>query len=393
MVDIVPIVLPTMGSGIPLWVLRAGGAVAAVDLNFATGQYYGGSLPSLLTNTNSTGGYVTNANGSLTLIPPNTLRIGTGLLVEQGSTNLLLQSQALATSPWGNGGITGTTVTNNAATAPDGTATATSLTPTLQFGGVEQSITTGISAATAYTVSGYVKNLSGNAISLNFQDTISGTPQGNNLLSIPFASNWTRFSLTHTTVASTNGINIILQDRNTSGFGTFLLWGIQVEQLAFPTSYIVTTAATAARSADNVATASALSAVLAASAGSTFMSWSVLPAVPSGGVILLQDGSSRQFASIANGFPQNVNMWNGAVSLGASFPSGNSTTVPFKTASAWSAAGRSVVVNNGTVAHDTNVMPAGSGNSIVGSTGSANFVNSVLARLSVFTSAVLAPTQ
>src|SRR5579872_5895658 len=71
------------------------GLCPSVDANFATGQAWVrgvGYVPwsQILSVTNSTGGYVTNADGTLSLIGANLPRIGsgTGLLVEQGSTNL-----------------------------------------------------------------------------------------------------------------------------------------------------------------------------------------------------------------------------------------------------------------------------------------------------------------
>lgn len=96
---------------------------AAADLNFATGTYTGGSLASMLTNTNSTGGYCADSSGLLHLIAPNTLRIcsGNGLLPEDIRTNLQIQSQAFNNAAWSKTAIT---VTADDTTAPDGTVTA-----------------------------------------------------------------------------------------------------------------------------------------------------------------------------------------------------------------------------------------------------------------------------
>src|SRR5579859_5746697 len=61
------------------------------------------------------------------LVDPVTGVLQSYLKLEAAATNSCLQSQALATGPWD---ATALTVTNNAATAPDGTTTATSLVPT-----------------------------------------------------------------------------------------------------------------------------------------------------------------------------------------------------------------------------------------------------------------------
>jgi hypothetical protein len=101
--------------GPPPWVLSG----AAVDLDFADGQYWNDTLANLISCSNSTGGYVTNTDGSLSKIAANTPRIGGS----SSTTNLLLHSQDMATGGW-NFVSSNSSLTDNQATAPDGTLTA-----------------------------------------------------------------------------------------------------------------------------------------------------------------------------------------------------------------------------------------------------------------------------
>jgi hypothetical protein len=170
-----------------------------------------------------------------------------GLQVWEARTNLLLQSQALATSPWATtfGGITGTTVANNAGAGPDGTNTASSFAPTLQFGNVSQQVTA--SAGVAYTFSVWLRNVSGNtALNLLVFDNTHATQT---LAPVTVTSTWARYTISYTTVAGTVSLQFGLQDRNASGFGTTLIWGAQLEQAAFAGPYIPTTSASATRGA------------------------------------------------------------------------------------------------------------------------------------------------
>jgi hypothetical protein len=98
-----------MGNSVPIWV-KSG---ATVDMSFSTGQYYGCSLASCLSITrgssktnllpSSASGFIysTFGNNVLAITP------GSGLLVEEGRTNQLLNSAAPATQTTGSLG-TGT---------------------------------------------------------------------------------------------------------------------------------------------------------------------------------------------------------------------------------------------------------------------------------------------
>ena len=202
-----------------------------------------------------------------------------GLLIEEGRTNLLLQSENFGTT-WSsvNLNLTGTPPYLNVATAPDGATTADKLIATTsivthQF---RQDVT--LVSGTIYTISVYFKAAETNFATISVVGTASGgadwvayfnvsasSPAAgafNGFAStslIDVGNGWRRCSVTFTASASgnlntrfggasgsTTGSNFYAGD-GTSGF---LIWGAQLEAGSFATSYIPTTTSTLARSGD-----------------------------------------------------------------------------------------------------------------------------------------------
>jgi hypothetical protein len=259
----VPVVLPTL------------------NLDFANSQ----SLDKRITFSRGSIGTRVNRNGLIETIPANQPRFdfdpitgqSLGLLIEEPRTNLLLQSEDLSTT-WSN---TGTTEILNATTAPDGTNTADQIVENTSYGQHYMS-SNAISWAsnTTYTCSVFAK-----AENRKFLDIAFGTSSfwvnghrravfnlsngtvhstaGSSLTALisPYPNGWYRCSITATTisgaVAPTTCQFLITFDGTSggsySGNGTsgLYLWGAQLEQGAFPTSYIPTTASIVPRSADN----------------------------------------------------------------------------------------------------------------------------------------------
>jgi len=166
----------------------------------------------------------------------------TTALAEQ---NLLLQSQALATTPWGTAanGVSAPTVTNNAGTAPDGTTTATQINCSAitsgQFCYSYQAFST--PSGLNCTESIWLQSVSGTCTAY-LEVEISGVRTS---VACNLTTTWQRFSLPFTS-GSAQYFIIGLDTRPTSSpssqaAANFYAWGAQLEQRSSVTAYNATT--------------------------------------------------------------------------------------------------------------------------------------------------------
>jgi len=256
-----------------LW--RSAKSVPSLDLNFASNKSLVDSTSgkSLITFTRASSGTFVGADGLIKTATTNEARFdhnpttgeSLGLLVEEARTNLMPQSEDF--SAWTQ---TGASITNNIATAPDGTTTADLWTNTTSPGIVHQLFTKDAVART-YTGSLWVKPLTGSGLvsfSLSIDDGgsanrgrstfnlltgVAGTPVNDGNFSnttstmTRYPNNWYRLILTTTT---STGTSVRLRPFFSFTGATVNVWGGQIEEGSFATSYIPTTTATVTRAAD-----------------------------------------------------------------------------------------------------------------------------------------------
>ena len=185
-----------------------------------------------------------------------------GLLIEEARTNLLPYSEAFDNAAWGK---VNSSLSTNVTTAPDGTTTADKLIANTSL--VQHRLDlTPTSTAGDQTLSVYIKDagygfawlrigLSGAMFSIA-DNTITNIVAGVTASSQDVGNGWRLMSISLSASANdTARINVIeAQDGSDfAGDGTsgIYVWGAQLEQGPFSTSYIPTSGATATRSADN----------------------------------------------------------------------------------------------------------------------------------------------
>ena len=242
----VPVVLPTL------------------NLDFANSQ----SLDKRITFSRGSIGTRVNRNGLIETIAANQPRFDydpvtgecKGLLIEESRTNLLTYSEDFSNASWARNNQN---INTNVITAPDGTLTADKLI-TINASPIHDLFKTPNLSSNTYTLSIFAKAAEQNLMRLRIDDGIIGRNTIFNLTTgsvssntnvtsstiTPYSNGWYRCSITVTT----NIINLVFNTPYPySGDGTsgIYIWGAQVEQGAFPTSYIPTTASTVTRSADN----------------------------------------------------------------------------------------------------------------------------------------------
>jgi hypothetical protein len=172
------------------------------------------------------------------------------LLLEPQSTNLVTYSEQFGgQTDYFNVYNQSSQVSNNNL-APDGTNTATQIVST--GAGKLQTNYISLPANTTYTLSFYAKNV--DATEVYSRILADGGSGGSNLTSVSYisqinTSTWNRITHIFTTNSTSQSYILYLSSALNSG-GNIQLWGAQLEQQSYATSYIPTEGSTVTRSAD-----------------------------------------------------------------------------------------------------------------------------------------------
>lgn len=175
-----------------------------------------------------------------------------GMLIEEASTNIATYSEDITNADWEKGSAI-TTFTGNYSTAPDGTTTADRVVSSASVASGRVQLTPTISGGTAsktFSFSFYVKSNSGTQ-TFRLKNT-HGNVLDNFSNDFTATSEWQRFELIVTNSASSgNGEQIVGIVNDSSGNAYDVsVWGAQLEEKSFATSYIKTTSASVTRSQD-----------------------------------------------------------------------------------------------------------------------------------------------
>jgi hypothetical protein len=241
-----------------------------LDLNFARVK----ALDPRITFTRSSGGSYVGADGLIKYAGVNEARFdhdpssgeSLGLLIEESRSNLLLRSEEFDNASWTPSVVAAAVMPNNAI-APNGTLTADLISGvSVEFDQRLQTVT--LLNSTVYTYSIFIKQNTTlltrfgvfnppatwvGAVDVAWKSGIPSTlgtlGSPSNITYTPVGNGWYRCSLTVTSISTSHQIHFH-PDRNNTQASAWA-WGAQLEQGAFPTSYIPTQASTRTRAADN----------------------------------------------------------------------------------------------------------------------------------------------
>jgi hypothetical protein len=376
---------------------------------------------SLITFTRASTGTYVGSDGLLQSATTNEARFdhnpttgeSLGLLVEEARTNLILQSEDLATT-WTQG--TGTVVTTNTWTAPNGTLTGDQFTIGSASIAPSQAVT--VTASSSYTLSFYLNATLTNAafLRLRFATSAGSTSAFFNVSTLAFASlngitnpvvqnvgnNTYKLSVTFTYDALSAGSRTVAIAGVTADNGStadtnkiIAIWGVQYELGAFATSYIPTTTATVTRAADVASiTGSNFSSWYNQTEGTVFANYAERAFSVTHQVVTFSNGTANERISLAINSSNTLDV--GVISGGTDTFGGNTPTLTaqeYKIGFGYKADDSGVSANGSAITVDSAVtLPTVSQLDVGARAGSSQILNSTIKRLTYWPVRLANPT-
>tara|TARA_R100000278_G_scaffold102268_1_gene78757 strand:- start:224 stop:1420 length:1197 start_codon:yes stop_codon:yes gene_type:complete len=309
---------------------------------------------SRITFTRASSGTFVDADGLIKSAATNTPRFdhdlvtgkSLGLLIEGSRTNLVTYSEQL--DQWTLGSHT--TVTANAATAPDGTNTADLCVFNARNGTYIISNNSLISGRT-YTASVWAK-----AVTPGTDNKFTFNMGGHSNASSQFTTTdqWQRFTFTHTPSFSGGPSGLIINNEGDAFRTEVYFWGAQVEEASYATSYIPTTSSQVTRAADVAEiTGTDFSSFYSEAKGSIFVQASGATLTPDSLSVNIQNeaGNSRHTFNHRTGKVKTIVGGVGQVNLSTGAPSSIGDVV--KVAYAYEVNNFAACKNGGSIVSDT----------------------------------------
>lgn len=233
------------------------------------------------------------------------------LLLEPQSTNLVTYSEAIGSNGFN---VIGTSIQSNVTTSPDGTTNADLHKEDSSNGSHFMYKDLNLSSGQTYAISVFAKS-NGTNRNLRFGDGGVGWSSGFNVnfdltngsadsggVIESYGNGWYRCSVVGTTNATTSRLiiyNLLNTATSYQGNGTsgVYLYGLQIEQGSYPTSYIPTSGATATRTAD-VCNNAGTSATFNSTEGVLFFEAAALADDLTNRGLALSDGTSNNACRI-----------------------------------------------------------------------------------------------